>query len=92
METDPGTHWAILFLYFYENQMMAELASNDKTKFWMSHSCCFIHVFFLKKLLLVLLVFLYLLLIVLISNMIKLLQAENGILTLKEEKSRKEWA
>lgn len=44
--------------------------------------------FFLKKL--VLLVFLYLLLIVLISNMIKLLQAENGILTLKEEKSRKE--
>ena len=44
--------------------------------------------FFLKKL--VLLVFLYLLLIVLIGNMIKLLQAENGILTLKEEKSRKE--
>ena len=32
METDPGTHWAILFLYFYENQMMAELASNNKTK------------------------------------------------------------
>ena len=52
----------------------------------MSHSCCFIHVFFLKKLLLVLLVFLYLLLIVLISNMIKLLQVENGIITLKEEK------
>ena len=44
--------------------------------------------FFLKKL--VLLVFLYLLLIVLIGNMIKLLQAENGILTLKEEKCRKE--
>ena len=32
MGTDPGTHWAILFLYFYENQMMAEFASNNKTK------------------------------------------------------------
>lgn len=32
MGTDPGTHWAILFLYFYENQIMAEFASNNKTK------------------------------------------------------------